>query len=111
MDATPQDGLALLQARAAEAAALLRLLANENRLLLLCHLAGRGELPVGELTAAIGVSQSAVSQHLAMLREAGLVATRREAQSIHYRLADPRAAHLLQVLRDLYCPEEGEAPP
>jgi ArsR family transcriptional regulator, virulence genes transcriptional regulator len=106
MNTSLQHGIALLQARAAEAAALLRLLANENRLLLLCHMAGSGEITVGELTTAIGLSQSAVSQHLAMLREAGLVATRREAQSIHYRLADPKAAHLLQVLRDLYCPVE-----
>jgi DNA-binding transcriptional ArsR family regulator len=106
MNTSLQHGIALLQARAAEAAALLRLLANENRLLLLCHMAGNGEITVGELTTAVGLSQSAVSQHLAMLREAGLVATRREAQSIHYRLADPKAAHLLQVLRDLYCPVE-----
>src|SRR5690242_12969015 len=87
MDAMRQDGIVPLQARAAEAATLLRLLANENRLLLLCHMAGQGEITVGELTLAVGLSQSAVSQHLAMLREGGLVATRRAAQSIHYRLA------------------------
>ena len=107
MDTTPQHGIIPLRARAEEAEKLLRLLANENRLLLLCHMVGRGEITVGELTLAVGLSQSAVSQHLAMLREAGLVATRRAAQSIHYRLADTRAAHLLKVLEELYCREEG----
>ena len=96
-------GLDLLQKRAAEAARLLRLLANEKRLLMLCHLVGAGEMSVGELAAAVGLSQSALSQHLAKLREDGLVATRREAQTIHYRLAEPKAAALLETLRDLYC--------
>ncbi len=95
---------ALLEERAAEAARLLRLLAHEKRLLVLCHLAGAGELNVGELVAMVGLSQSALSQHLALLREDGLVATRREAQTIFYRLADPKAARLLEVLRDIYCP-------
>ncbi len=99
--------LAALQAQAAEAARMLRLLANENRLLLLCHLAGEGEMTVGRLAEAIGLSQPALSQHLARLREDGLVATRREAQAVFYRLADPKAARLLAVLRDLYCPPEA----
>ena len=94
----------LLGERAAEAARLLRLLAHEKRLLVLCHLSAAGELNVGELVAAVGLSQSALSQHLALLREDGLVATRREAQTIYYRLADPKAARLLEVLRDLFCP-------
>lgn len=97
--------LAALQARAGEAARLLRLLANENRLLLLCHLAGAGETSVGALVQALDLSQPALSQHLARLREDGLVATRKASQAVFYRLADPRAAHLLAVLRDLYCPD------
>jgi DNA-binding transcriptional ArsR family regulator len=100
------SGLAGLEEKAAEAARLLRLLANENRLLLLCHLAGEGEMSVGALAEALGLSQPALSQHLARLREDGLVATRKEAQAVHYRLADPKAARLLAVLRDLYCPPE-----
>lgn len=95
--------LDLLRERAAEAARLLRLLANEKRLLVMCHLVGAGEMNVGDLADTIGLSQSALSQHLAKLREDGLVATRREAQTIWYRLADPKAARLLEVLRDLYC--------
>jgi DNA-binding transcriptional ArsR family regulator len=55
----------------------------------------------------LGLSQSALSQHLARLRADGLVATRRAGQTIHYRLADPKAARLLAVLRDLYCPPEA----
>jgi DNA-binding transcriptional ArsR family regulator len=102
--ATVTDDLARLQERAAEAAQLLRLLANEHRLLVLCHLAGAGEVTVGTLAATIGLSPSALSQHLARLRADGLVATRRAAQTIHYRLADPKAARLLEVLRELYCP-------
>lgn len=96
--------IAPLEERAAEAARLLRLLANEKRLLVLCHLVGAGEMNVGDLAEMVGLSQSALSQHLAKLREDGLVATRREAQTIYYRLAEPKAAKLLTVLRDLYCP-------
>ena len=102
----PPD-IALLEERAAEAARLLRLLANEKRLLVLCHLVGAGEMKVGDLADSVGLSQSALSQHLAKMREDGLVATRREAQTIYYRLAEPKAARLLEVLRDLYCPPRG----
>ena len=98
------DELALLQAKAAEAARLMRLLANQNRLLLLCHLAAVEEMGAGALAEALGLSPSAASQHLALLREDGLVATRREAQAIFYRIADPKVARLLGVLRELYCP-------
>jgi DNA-binding transcriptional ArsR family regulator len=103
-DALP---LAALQEKAAEAARLLRLLGNENRLLLLCHLVGEGEMTVGALAEAIGLSQPALSQHLARLREDGLVETRKAAQTVFYRLADPKASRLLGVLRDLYCPQPG----
>lgn len=100
-------GIAALEEKAGEAARMLRLLANERRLLVLCHLAGEGETTVGALAEAVGLSQPALSQHLALLREDGLVATRRESQAMFYRLADPKAARLLEVLRDLYCPPAG----
>ena len=90
--------------RAGEAARLLRQLSNESRLLLLCHLAAEGEATVGALAEVVGLSQPALSQHLAKLREDGLVATRREAQAIHYRLVDPRVARVLALLRELFCP-------
>jgi len=93
-----------LEVSAAEAAKLLRLLANERRLLVLCHLVDAGEMHVGALATTIGLSQPAISQHLALLREDGLVATRRVAQTIYYRLADERAVRVIALLRDLYCP-------
>lgn len=103
MTAAP-GGLDALQEKAGQAARLLRLLGNENRLLLLCHLVAHEEMTVGALAQAVGLSQPALSQHLALLREDGLVATRRDAQTVFYRLADPKAASVLSVLRDLYCP-------
>lgn len=102
-----------MTAKAAEAARMLRLLANERRLLLLCHLAGEGEVTVTALAEVVGLSQPALSQHLARLREDGLVATRKASQTVFYRLADPKVARLLAVLRDLYCPpnpSQGDLP-
>jgi ArsR family transcriptional regulator len=97
--------LALFQDSAGRAAALLRLLGNEKRLMVLCQLAD-GELSVGTIQARIGLSQSALSQHLALLREHGVVATRREGQTIHYRIADPAALRVIQTLAELFCPPE-----
>ena len=94
---------AQLQASAAAAARLLRALANEHRLLILCHLV-EGEMSVGQLQAVIGLSQSALSQHLAVLREEGLVATRRESQTIRYRIDDPAALRVVETLADIFCP-------
>jgi DNA-binding transcriptional ArsR family regulator len=99
--------LAALQRKAAEAARLLRLLSNERRLLVLCHLVAEGEMTVGALAEAVDLSQPALSQHLALLREEGLVATRKAAQAVFYRLADPKAARVLALLRDMYCPPEA----
>ncbi len=95
--------LDLLAAQAAAAARMLKLLGNEHRLLILCFLAAKGEMKVGDLVDAVGLSQSALSQHLALLREDGLVAYRREAQVLHYRVSDPRAARILNLLKDIYC--------
>lgn len=93
--------------QAGEAVALLKAMANEARLLVLCHLAESGELSVGALVDRVGLSQSALSQHLAKLREEGLVATRKEAQTVYYSVCDPRAGQLLALLHDLFCPELG----
>jgi DNA-binding transcriptional ArsR family regulator len=97
-------GLDELERKAAEAAGLLKLLANENRLLVLCRLAIDGEASVSSLAEAVGLSQSALSQHLAKMREEGLLATRRDGQTIFYRIADPNAARLLQALKGIFCP-------
>lgn len=99
--------LGSFEAQARDAANLLKAMSNECRLLVLCHLVEEGELSVGQLTDRVGLSQSALSQHLAKLREEGLVATRKEAQTIYYRVSDPKAGQLLALLRDLFCPELG----
>jgi ArsR family transcriptional regulator len=100
---------AVFEASASRAAALLRLLANERRLMVLCQLADGGELPVSELQRRVGISQSALSQHLAMLREDGVLATRREGQTIHYRIADPAALKVMATLAEIYCPPDPES--
>ena len=93
-----------MQVHAGEAAKLLKKMANEHRLLVLCTLAG-GEMSVRDLNTIIPLSQSALSQHLAALREAGLVRTRREAQTIFYSLQGEDAMKLIDVLRSIYCPD------
>ena len=102
--------LALFEESAARAASLMRLLGNERRLMVLCQLAD-GELTVSALQARVGLSQSALSQHLALLREQGVVATRRESQSIYYRIADPAALRVIQTLAELFCPPDMRKEP
>ena len=94
--------LSRMQASAAEAAAFLRLLGNDRRLLVLCHLM-EGERSVTWLAERVDLSPSALSQHLTRLRADKLVRTRREGQTIHYRLADQRVARLLGLLYDMFC--------
>ena len=97
----PAIDIADLRGSAKRASALLKAMANERRLLILCCLA-IGEQSVGALEKQVGLSQSALSQHLAKLRADKLVATRRDAQTIYYRLADPIAERLVGVLCELY---------
>ena len=103
IDAADAADLKKLAKQAGDAAQLLKLLGNEKRLLILCFLAARREMTVGELVSVVKLSQSALSQHLARLRADGLVAFRRTAQTLHYRVADKRALHMLQVLKEIYC--------
>ena len=90
---------------AAEAEQFLKLMANKNRLMILCTL-NQGELSVSELNQAVPLAQSALSQHLASLRNSGLVETRREAQTIYYRIVDPRVSTMLSALYDMFCQPE-----
>jgi len=91
-----------LSPHAAEAASLLRALANEQRLMILCNLVS-GPLTVGDLNARVPLSQSALSQHLAVLRESGIVRTERRAQSVRYSLPPGPVTRLLGILHEEFC--------
>ena len=97
-------GAALKLYYAQNAAAMLRAVGNEHRLLILCLLIEHGEMTVGALLEDVALSQSALSQHLARMREDGLVAYRRESQTLHYRIENPDVAKLIATLKTLFCP-------
>jgi DNA-binding transcriptional ArsR family regulator len=97
-----------MKGHASEAAQLMKALGNEQRLLVLCNLLER-PMTVGELNTRLDLSQSALSQHLALLREAGLVETRREAQSIHYSLPSGPVTRVMALLQDIYCAPDPSA--
>lgn len=89
---------------AAEATQFLKLLSNEHRLTILCLL-HNGELSVSALNEKVALSQSALSQHLAVLRKEGVVETRRDSQTIFYSIADPRISSIIQSLHAIFCSE------
>lgn len=99
---------AQMQARAEEAADLLKALSNPQRLRVMCILID-GEKTVGELNAQIDLSQSALSQHLAVLRDGGLVRTRRESQNVYYSVADGPVHRVIEALHDAYCPLDTDS--
>lgn len=94
-----------LRAAAGEASTMMKLLANPDRLLLLCQLSG-GELCVGDLEEQLGIRQPTLSQQLAVLRAEGAVETRREGKNIFYSVADPKLLQVLKLMYRLYCPQE-----
>jgi DNA-binding transcriptional ArsR family regulator len=96
------DAIVELEAKAEDAARLLATLANAKRLLALCHLL-QGEKSVGQLAELIDLSPTALSQHLARMRDLDLVETRREGQTIYYRLASAEVSAILETLYRLYC--------
>lgn len=100
-----QIGLEAFKAHADEAARLMKALSNRNRLMILCRLTD-GERQVGDLAAEVGLSQSALSQHLALLRQDGLVAARRDGVAMHYAIADPAVARVIALLAEIYCPPQ-----
>lgn len=87
-------------------AGMLKSMANQSWLMVLCQLAEHGEMRVGDIAGAVGLSQAALSQHLARMREENLVTGRRESQTIRYRIADPRCEALLGLLHQLYCQKD-----
>ncbi|TKI06490.1 ArsR/SmtB family transcription factor [Martelella alba] len=96
-----------MRAAAARTAGVLKSLANEDRLLLLCHLS-QGEASVGEMEAALGIAQPTLSQQLGVLRRKKLVTTRREGKQIYYRIAAPEIDVLLKTLYQLYCSKKEQ---
>jgi ArsR family transcriptional regulator len=98
-----QFDLGSFEAQATEVAGILRALANERRLMILCKLVEWGEANVTSLAEAVGLSQSALSQHLAKMRDEKIVAFRRDSQTLWYRIADPRIEELFATLHTLFC--------
>lgn len=96
-----------MQKNAQAASQLLKTLANPNRLMVLCNIV-KQERTVGELEKLIGLSQSALSQHLSRLRHEGIVECRREGQSAYYSLKDEGARRVLEVLYGIYCETDNE---
>lgn len=97
--------IAAFERNAFPALSLLKAMANDRRLMILCHLL-HSELSVSDLIERIGLSQSALSQHLALLRRDHLVKTRKVAQTVYYSLDSGQAAQVLELLYQLYCPED-----
>lgn len=91
------------EASASEAASMLKALANEKRLMILCKLLEHGEMGVMALSGEVGLSQSALSQHLARMREENIVGFRRDGQSIFYHVVDPRISQVLATLKSVFC--------
>lgn len=91
-----------MRANATQAEALLKALANANRLMVLCHLVN-GEMSVGQLEKLVGLSQSALSQHLARLKQQNILDSRKEGTTVYYFLKDPNAARILEQLHAIYC--------
>lgn len=97
------ETLAMMKENSSKAAKLMKALGNESRLLILCYLDGK-ELSVTELNQCLDLSQSALSQHLAVLRKDGLVKTRRESQTIYYSLSGDTATRIIHTLHEMFCP-------
>ncbi len=114
----PMPGMAQVREHATEAAAFLKALANDQRLLVLCALL-EGSLSVGDINERVPLSQSALSQHLSVLRDAGLVTTTRRSQTIYYTIAPGPALQIMEVLYATFCapsepatrPKRGRCPP
>jgi DNA-binding transcriptional ArsR family regulator len=98
------DDLQKMAGAAERASALMKTLGHSGRLMILCNLAG-GERSVGDLAEELGMSQSSLSQHLARMRSEGLVDTRRESQTVYYRLRGGEARSVIELLYNIYCPK------
>lgn len=107
MDTATKLDLRQMRRAAGDASGMLRVLANEDRLLLLCQIS-QGECCVSDLEALVGVQQPTLSQQLGVLRNEGIVSTRRDGKHIFYRIEDRRMLVLLETLYQLFCAQRGE---
>ena len=98
-----KSDIELLQDSADQASALLQAVGNPKRLVILCLLTVQGEMSVGALNEMVSLSPSALSQHLARMRQEGLVSYRRQAQTLYYRIENPNVAKLIATLKDIFC--------
>ena len=98
------DSVAIMERNASKAEAMLKLLANAKRLMILCHLV-KSEQTVGELADLVGLSHSALSQHLSKMRESGLVISDKRGQQVYYRIGSPEVGAILSTLYLIYCRE------
>lgn len=101
-----EEDVATVERHLTSAVHLLKSLSNVRRLTVICILHNEGEKTVGELEKIVGLSQSALSQHLARLRKDGLVSTRRDAQAIYYKISDTAADKMLECLHDIFCEKD-----
>lgn len=101
------EKLSELHDKASHAVELLKAMANEWRLMILCQLS-EGEKTVSELQSILGLSQSALSQHLAVLRREKIVTARKHAQSVSYSLAGDDASRVMRTLHEVFCETRGE---
>lgn len=93
-----------IESLAAEAAQFIKTMSNPHRLFVLCLLIDKGELCVGDIHSHSTLSQSALSQHIAIMREEGLISYRREAQTLYYSISDDRVYQIVSCLKDIFCP-------
>ena len=99
----PKSSLEILQANASDAASLMKALGNEKRLMILCKLLDNVEMSVVPMANAVGLSQSALSQHLARMREEQLVDFRRDGQTLFYHVSDPNVKRIIKTLKSIFC--------
>lgn len=95
-----------LEQKSAEISRVLKTIGNERRLVILCQLAAHDEMSVSSLVEALNIGQSALSQHLAKMREEEILKTRRDGQSIFYSIADERVSELMRTFHKLYCADD-----
>lgn len=99
---TMQSSLEVMQRNAVKAEAMLKLLANAKRLMILCHLV-KGRKSVGELADLVGLSSSALSQHLAKMRDLNMVEADKQGQMVYYQISNPEVEAILSTLYLIYC--------